>query len=73
MTREQLYGDIQRIWSATRKTIVFVTHDVREAVCLGDRVFLLSPTPEVSAKNSAFRSPGRVTSTALNWRTLRKG
>lgn len=45
MTREQLYGDIQRIWSQHRKTIVFVTHNVREAVCLGDRVILFSPHP----------------------------
>jgi len=45
MTREQLYGDIQRIWEARRKTIVFVTHNVREAVCLGDRVILFSPNP----------------------------
>ena len=45
LTREQLYGDIQRIWQKRRKTIVFVTHNVREAVCLGDRVVLLSPHP----------------------------
>ena len=45
LTREQLYGDIQRIWSEHRKTIVFVTHNVREAVCLGDRVILFSPHP----------------------------
>jgi NitT/TauT family transport system ATP-binding protein len=45
ITREQLYGDIQDIWKSRRKTIVFVTHNVREAVCLGDRVFLLSPSP----------------------------
>ena len=45
LTREQLYGDIQRIWSERRKTIVFVTHNVREAVCLGDRVLLFSPHP----------------------------
>ncbi len=45
MTREQLYGDIQRIWQERRKTIVFVTHNVREAVCLGDRVVLFSPHP----------------------------
>ena len=36
LTREQLYGDIQRIWKARKKTIVFVTHNVREAACLGD-------------------------------------
>lgn len=45
LTREQLYGDIQRIWEQRKKTIVFVTHNVREAVCLGDRVVLFSPHP----------------------------
>ncbi len=45
LTREQLYSDIQRIWQTRRKTIVLVTHNVREAVCLGDRVILLSPHP----------------------------
>jgi len=45
MTRDQLYGDVQRIWAETGKTIVFVTHNVREAVCLGDRVILMSPRP----------------------------
>ena len=43
LTRDQLYDDIQRIWQESRKTIVFVTHDVREAVCLGDRVVLREP------------------------------
>ena len=45
LTREQLYGDIQQIWEKRRKTIVFVTHNVREAACLGDRVVLFSPHP----------------------------
>jgi NitT/TauT family transport system ATP-binding protein len=45
LTREQLYGDIQRISAETGKTIIFVTHNVREAVCLADRVVLLSPRP----------------------------
>ena len=45
LTREQLYGDIQEIWKARHKTIVFVTHNVREAACLGDRVLLFSPHP----------------------------
>lgn len=45
MTREQLYGDIQDIWKKRRKTIIFVTHNVREAVCLGSRVILFSPHP----------------------------
>jgi NitT/TauT family transport system ATP-binding protein len=45
ITREQLYADVQNIWTQTRKTIVFVTHNVREAACLGDRVVLMSPRP----------------------------
>ncbi len=45
MTREQLYGDLQRIWEERKKTIVFVTHNVREAACLADRVVLFSPHP----------------------------
>jgi NitT/TauT family transport system ATP-binding protein len=45
LTREQLYGDIQKIWATRKKTIVFVTHNVREAACLGNRVILFSPNP----------------------------
>ncbi len=45
MTREQLYGDMQRICAEHKKTVVFVTHNVREAACLGDRVFIFSPHP----------------------------
>ncbi len=45
LTREQLYGDLQRIWQERKKTIIFVTHNVREAACLGDRVILMSPHP----------------------------
>jgi NitT/TauT family transport system ATP-binding protein len=45
ITRDHLYGDIQRIWQTSEKTIMFVTHNVREAACLGDRVLLMSPRP----------------------------
>jgi NitT/TauT family transport system ATP-binding protein len=45
MTREQLYDDLQQIQQKRRKTIIFVTHNVREAVCLGDRVLLFTPRP----------------------------
>ncbi len=44
-TRDDLYVNLQEIWQNTGKTIVFVTHNVREAVCLGDRVVLLSARP----------------------------
>lgn len=45
LTREQLYVDIQRIWQEQKITIVFITHNVAEAACLGDRVILLTPNP----------------------------
>ena len=45
LTREQLYEDIQDIWQHWHKTIVFVTHNVSESVCLGDRVFLFASNP----------------------------
>jgi len=45
LTREQLYGDLQAICRKRPKTIIFVTHNVREAACLGDRVVLFSPHP----------------------------
>lgn len=45
LTRDRLYGDLQRIWAERRKTIVFVTHNGREAACLGDRVVVFSPNP----------------------------
>src|SRR4051794_11634698 len=45
LTRDQLYDDIQRIYQQSGKTIVLVTHNVREAVCLGDRVVLMATGP----------------------------
>lgn len=44
-TRDLLHDELERIWSETRRTIVFVTHNVREAVRLGDRVVLLTFRP----------------------------
>ena len=44
-TREDLYETIQEIWQESGKTIVFVTHNVREAACLGDRVVVMASNP----------------------------
>lgn len=44
-TRERLQSEIQEIWEETHKTIVFVTHGLKEAVALGDRVILLTARP----------------------------
>jgi NitT/TauT family transport system ATP-binding protein len=44
-TRDMLHDELERLWKETLPTIVFVTHNVREAVRLGDRVLLMSFRP----------------------------
>jgi NitT/TauT family transport system ATP-binding protein len=44
-TRDILHQELQRIWAETGKTILFVTHNVREAVCLANRVLLMTARP----------------------------
>jgi NitT/TauT family transport system ATP-binding protein len=45
MTRDRLHDELETVWRETRKTVIFVTHNVREAVRLGDRVVLLASRP----------------------------
>ncbi len=45
LTREQMRVDLERLWIETRKTIVFITHSIDEAVLLADRVVVMSPRP----------------------------
>jgi NitT/TauT family transport system ATP-binding protein len=45
MTRDLLHDEVERIWRETGLSVLFVTHNVREAVRLGDRVVLLSSRP----------------------------
>ena len=45
MTRDILHDEVERIWRERKLTVLFVTHNVREAVRLGDRVILLSSRP----------------------------
>jgi NitT/TauT family transport system ATP-binding protein len=44
-TRMQLQEDLLRLWEMGRKTIIFVTHDIAEAVALGDRTLVLTKQP----------------------------
>jgi NitT/TauT family transport system ATP-binding protein len=44
-TRETMQEELTRLWERTGKTIVFVTHDIEEAVYLGDRVVVMSARP----------------------------
>jgi NitT/TauT family transport system ATP-binding protein len=45
MTREQMNMELMRIGDEERKTVVFITHSIPEAVFLGDRVLIMTPRP----------------------------
>lgn len=45
LTREKMGAELERIWRATRKTVIMITHDISEAVFLADRVLAISPQP----------------------------
>jgi NitT/TauT family transport system ATP-binding protein len=45
LTREQMRIDLERLWMASRKTVLFITHSIDEAVLLADRVVVMSPRP----------------------------
>jgi len=56
MTRDILHDELEALWTATGKTVVFVTHNVREAVRLGDCVVLLASRPGRGRSTSCARS-----------------
>ena len=45
LTREQMRLDLEALWMRSRKTVLFITHSVDEAVLLADRVAVMSPRP----------------------------
>jgi NitT/TauT family transport system ATP-binding protein len=45
LTREELGFELMRIWAGDKKTVVFVTHNITEAILLADRVVAMTPRP----------------------------
>jgi NitT/TauT family transport system ATP-binding protein len=51
-TRRLLQQEVAELWRAEHPTVVYVTHDIREAVLLGQRVIVLSAPPESGIKST---------------------
>jgi NitT/TauT family transport system ATP-binding protein len=45
ITRTQIRHDLELLWMETRKTVLFITHSIEEAIGLSDRVLVMSPNP----------------------------
>lgn len=57
LTRGSLQIEIEKIWSADRKTVVLITNDIDEAILLADRIIPLEPGIEGATLGSAFKIP----------------
>ncbi len=57
LTREQMRLDLEALWLATRKTVLFITHSIDEAVLLADRVIVMSPRPGALERVMDIRLP----------------
>ncbi|MBM3357621.1 MAG: ABC transporter ATP-binding protein [Betaproteobacteria bacterium] len=44
-TREDMQDELLRIWATAKKTVIFVTHSIEEAIYLSDRVIIMTPRP----------------------------
>lgn len=69
LTRVNMQEEIQRIWQKEKKTMILVTHDIEEAIYLGDRVIIMSSRPgrvqniiEIRLPRPRFRSSGEFVS-----------
>jgi NitT/TauT family transport system ATP-binding protein len=67
MTRDLLHDELEALWSSTGKTVIFVTHNVREAVRLGDCVVLLASRPGrvAAVYDVTIPRPRRIDSTEV--------
>jgi NitT/TauT family transport system ATP-binding protein len=83
LTRDQMNIELQKMWLAEHKTVVFVTHSISEAIFLGDRVVVFTPRPGRIAdvvqvdlprpRRLALRASERFNGYANHIRTLFEG
>jgi NitT/TauT family transport system ATP-binding protein len=57
LTRDQMNLELQSLWQANRKTVLFITHSIAEAVLLSDRVIVMSPRPGRIGASVEIRLP----------------
>jgi NitT/TauT family transport system ATP-binding protein len=57
VTRRRLIEDVHRLWEETRPAVVFVTHDMDEAVYVASRVVVMTPGPGRAAAETAVEAP----------------
>jgi sulfonate transport system ATP-binding protein len=57
LTRRAMQREVLRIWAETKKTVLFVTHDIDEAVILSDRIFVMAPRPSFVREVAEVRLP----------------
>jgi NitT/TauT family transport system ATP-binding protein len=57
LTREDLSLELQRIWTEHKKTILFVTHSIQEALLLADRIVVMTPRPGRIASILELKTP----------------
>lgn len=71
-TRNMLQTELLDIWEKTKKTIIFITHSVDEAVYLSDRIIVLSPRPGRVCKIVPIDLPRPRDRTSVDFATLRR-
>lgn len=71
-TRNRMQKELLLIWEKTKKTVIFVTHSVDEAVYLADRIIVLSPRPGQIAGTYDVDIPRPRDRTSIEFATLRR-
>ena len=71
LTRDDMQRLLADVWRETRKTVIYVTHNVAEAVYLADRVVVMTPHPGTVKTEIRSRWRGRATPSASNFSIIR--